>query len=192
VNASEAERGCQSSVSTYECASNEDAIFARNSGLQRDFRKHGLDQSKPTGTKSRSAVSNSTLYFNRIEQRELVVDTRNHHAPTSLKAMKNKPDPTDASLNETMAARIEIKELGDPVHQKKITDEVEALDGVIETKIEKGALHVSYDPLATTEKKIEQAVRSTGTTIKTAATDTEGAHPDLPTSGENSPTTAER
>jgi hypothetical protein len=60
------------------------------------------------------------------------------------------------------------------------------------TKIEKGALHVSYDPLATTEKKIEQAIRSTGTTIKTAATDTEGAHPDLPTSGENSPTTAER
>jgi hypothetical protein len=55
------------------------------------------------------------------------------------------------------------------------------LDGVIETKIEKGTLHVSYDPLATTEKKIEQAIRSTGTSIKTAATDTEGAHPDLPT-----------
>jgi hypothetical protein len=73
-----------------------------------------------------------------------------------------------------MAARIEIKELGDPAHQKEITDAVEALDGV-------SAVHVSYDPLATTEKKIEQAIRSTGTTIKTAATDTEGAHPDLPT-----------
>ncbi len=80
-----------------------------------------------------------------------------------------------------MATRIEINELGDPAHQKKITDAVGALDGVIETKIEKGALHVSYDPLATTEKKIEQAVRSTGTTINAAATDTEGAHPDLPT-----------
>ena len=80
-----------------------------------------------------------------------------------------------------MAARIEIKELDDPVRQKQISDAVEALDGVIETKIEKGALHVSYDSLATTEKKIEQAVRSTGTTIKAAATDTEGAHPDLPT-----------
>jgi hypothetical protein len=53
---------------------------------------------------------------------------------------------------------------------------------VIELKIENGALHVSYDPLATTEKKIEQAVRSTGNTIKAAATDTENAHPDLPTS----------
>ena len=41
--------------------------------------------------------------------------------------------------------------------------------------------HASYDPLATTEKKIEQAIRSTGITIKTVATDTEGAHPDLPT-----------
>jgi hypothetical protein len=46
--------------------------------------------------------------------------------------------------------------------------------------------------LATTEKKIEQAIRSTGTTIKAAATDTEGAHPDLPTSGENPLTTAEK
>ena len=80
-----------------------------------------------------------------------------------------------------MAARIEINELGDPVRQKELTDAVEVLEGVIETKIEKGALHVSYDPLATTEKKIEQAIHSTGTTIKAAATDTEGAHPDLPT-----------
>ena len=80
-----------------------------------------------------------------------------------------------------MAARIEINELGDPVRQKELTDAVEALEGVIETKIEKGAVHVSYDPLATTEKKIEQAIRSTGITIKTVATDTEGAHPDLPT-----------
>jgi copper chaperone CopZ len=95
--------------------------------------------------------------------------------------MKNKPDPADSSLSETMAARIEIKELGDPTRQKQITDAIVALDGVIEAKIENDALHVSYDPLATSEKKIEQAIRSTGTTIKTAATDTEGAHPDLPT-----------
>jgi len=71
-----------------------------------------------------------------------------------------------------MAARIEIKELGDHVRQKEITDAVEALDGVIEAKIENGALHVSYDPLAMSEKKIEQAIRSTGSTVKAAATDT--------------------
>ncbi len=80
-----------------------------------------------------------------------------------------------------MAARIEIKELGDPAHQKEITDAIEALDGVLETKIEKGALHVSYDPLTTTEQKIEQAIRSTGTIIKAVTTDTKSAHPDLPT-----------
>ena len=94
--------------------------------------------------------------------------------------MKNKTDQTDSSLSETMAARFEIKELGDPARQKKITDAVQALDGVIETKIAKGALHVSYDALTTTGKKIEHAIRSTGTTINAAATDTEGAHPELP------------
>ena len=81
-----------------------------------------------------------------------------------------------------MAARIEIEELEDPARQRKITDGVGALGGVIEVKIENGALHVSYDPLATTEKKIEQAVRSTGNTVKAAATDTKTPHPDLPTS----------
>jgi hypothetical protein len=95
--------------------------------------------------------------------------------------MKDKPDHPDSSLSETMAARIEINELGDPARQKQITDAVEALDGVIAVKIEKGALHLSYDPLATTEKKIEQAIRSTGAAVKAAATATEGAHPDVPT-----------
>jgi copper chaperone CopZ len=97
--------------------------------------------------------------------------------------MKDKPEHANSSLRETMVARIEIKELGDPARQKEITDAVEALDGVIETKIEKSALHVSYDPVETTERKIEQAIRFTGTTIKAAATDTEGAHPDLPRPG---------
>jgi hypothetical protein len=95
--------------------------------------------------------------------------------------MNEEPDQTGFSLSETMAARIEIEELGDSVRQKKLTDAVVALGGVIEAKIENGALHISYDPLATSEKKIEQAVRSTGSNVKAAATDTETAHPDLPT-----------
>src|SRR5215471_13419721 len=94
--------------------------------------------------------------------------------------MKNRTESADSSLSEVMAARIEINEPQDPAQQKKMTDAVQVLDGVIETKIEKGVLYVSYDPLAMTEKKIEQAIRSTGTTIKAATTDTEGAHPDLP------------
>jgi copper chaperone CopZ len=95
--------------------------------------------------------------------------------------MKDEPDAAQSSLSETMAARIEIKELGDPARESEITDAILALDGVIEARIQQGALHVSYDPLTTTEKKIEQAVRSTGNTVKDAATDTEAAHPDLPT-----------
>ncbi|PYK17349.1 MAG: hypothetical protein DME55_10475 [Verrucomicrobia bacterium] len=96
--------------------------------------------------------------------------------------MKKEPDRTESSLSETMSARIEIEELGDPARQRKITDAVGALGGVFEVKIENGAVHVSYDPLATTEKKIEQAVRSTGNTVKAAATDTKVPHPELPTS----------
>jgi len=94
--------------------------------------------------------------------------------------VKEQSDHADSTLSETMVARIEIQQLGDPSHQKEITDAVEALDGVIELKIEKGALHVSYDPLATSQKKIEEAIRSTGSTVKAAATDTETAHLDLP------------
>ena len=96
--------------------------------------------------------------------------------------MKKEPDRTESSLSETMAARIEVEELGDPDCERKIIDAVGALDGVIEVKIENGALHVSYNALATTEKKIEQAVHSTGNTVKAAATDTKAPHPDLPTS----------
>jgi hypothetical protein len=55
--------------------------------------------------------------------------------------MNEEPEHADSSLSEIMAARLEIKELRDPTHQKRVTDTVEALDGVIETKIEKGALH---------------------------------------------------
>jgi copper chaperone CopZ len=96
--------------------------------------------------------------------------------------MKEESNAAHSSLSEPMAARIEIKELEDPVCQDHITEAVEALDGVIELKIAKGALHVSYDPLATTDKKIEKAIRSTGSTIKAVATDRQTPHPDLPMS----------
>jgi copper chaperone CopZ len=113
-----------------------------------------------------------------------VVNTRIHPASHEQLSenMKEEVDRTESSLSETMAARIEVEELGDPARERKITDAILALDGVIEAKIENGALHVSYDLLATTEKKIEQAIRSTGNTVKAAATDTKTPHPDLPTS----------
>src|SRR5436190_926059 len=106
--------------------------------------------------------------------------------------MKSEPDERDSSLRETMAARIEIEDLGDPAHQKELTDAVEALDGVIEIKIEKSAVYVSYDPLATSEKKVEQAILSTGTRVKAAITDTESAHPDLPPQANTEQVSAEK
>jgi len=48
--------------------------------------------------------------------------------------MKQEHDKAESTLSETMAARIEIEDLGDPAHQKKMIDAVEALDGVIEIK----------------------------------------------------------
>jgi copper chaperone CopZ len=95
--------------------------------------------------------------------------------------MKDEPDHVDSSLTETMAARLEIEQLGEAVRQKEILGAVTALDGVIEATVAKGALHVSFDPLATTQKKIEQAVRDTGNRVTTASADTETPHPDLPT-----------
>jgi hypothetical protein len=96
--------------------------------------------------------------------------------------MKSQPaHAADSSVRETIAARIEINELGDPARQSKIVDAVTALSGVIESKIEKGTLHVSYDPLVTSKTKIEQPVRSTGNTVKATAIGTEAPHPDLPT-----------
>jgi copper chaperone CopZ len=113
-----------------------------------------------------------------------VVNTPNHRGAheTASENMKNEHEPADSSLSETMVTRIEIEELGDPARQKEITDALEAVEGVVEIKIQKGALHVSFDALATTEKKIEQAIRSTGTTVKTAVADRETPHPDLSTS----------
>src|SRR5437899_2443027 len=104
--------------------------------------------------------------------------------------MNEKPDHAHSSLSETMTARIEINELGDPTRQKEITDAITAIDGVIEVQLAKGALYISYNPLSASEKKIEQAVRATGNIVKAAATDTETAHPDLPTSAnlEHAPT----
>ena len=58
-----------------------------------------------------------------------------------------------------MVARLEIEQLGDAASEKQITDAVKALNGVTDVKVEKDALFVTYDPLITTEKKIEAAVR---------------------------------
>ena len=87
--------------------------------------------------------------------------------------MNEEKGQESSALDEVMVARIEIEEIGAAANEKEMTDSVSALPGVREVKIENGAMHVTYDPLATSEKKIEEAVRASGNTVKAAAADTE-------------------
>ena len=91
--------------------------------------------------------------------------------------MSNPTESENSALSKPMVTRLEIEQLGDATSEKKITDAVKALNGVTDVKVEKDALFVTYDPLITTEKKIEAAVRSSGSTVKAAGTDTKGPHP---------------
>ena len=91
--------------------------------------------------------------------------------------MNEEKDQESSALDEVMVARIEIEGIGVAANEKEMTDSVTALPGVREVKIENGAMHVTYDPLATSEKKIEEAVRASGNTVKAATTDTETPHP---------------
>jgi copper chaperone CopZ len=91
--------------------------------------------------------------------------------------MNEEKDQESSALDEIMVARIEIDGIGVAANEKEMTDAVLALPGVRGVKIENGAMHVTYDPLATSEKKIEEAVRASGNTVKAAATDTETPHP---------------
>ncbi|PYM02450.1 MAG: hypothetical protein DMF13_06150 [Verrucomicrobia bacterium] len=86
-------------------------------------------------------------------------------------------DQGSSALDEVMVARIEIDGIGVAANEKEMTDSVAALPGVREVKIENGAMYVTYDPLDTTEKKIEEAVRASRNTVKAATTDTETPHP---------------
>jgi copper chaperone CopZ len=89
-------------------------------------------------------------------------------------------DETDkdrTALGATMVARIESEGLGSPTHEKAITDALNAIDGVHEVRIASGAIHVTYDPLKTTEKKIEESIRASGNKVTSATTDTETPSP---------------
>jgi copper chaperone CopZ len=82
-----------------------------------------------------------------------------------------------AALVATMVARIESEGVGSPTHEKAITDALDSIDGVEEVSIEHGAIHVTYDPLQTTEKKIEESIRASGNSVTSAAGDSETPRP---------------
>jgi copper chaperone CopZ len=82
-------------------------------------------------------------------------------------------DKNWAALVTTMLARIESEGVGSPAHEKAITNALNTIDGVQEVSIENGAIHVTYDPLQTTEKKIEDSIRASGNSVTSAETDSE-------------------
>jgi copper chaperone CopZ len=86
-------------------------------------------------------------------------------------------DKNWAALGATMVARIESEGVGSPTHEKAITDAVNAIDGIEEVRIEHGAIHVTYDPLQTTEKKIEDSIRASGNSVTSAETESETPRP---------------
>ena len=68
--------------------------------------------------------------------------------------MNEEKGQESSALDEAMVARIEIQEIGVAANEKQMTDSVTALPGVRQVRIENGAMHVAYDPLAMSEKKI--------------------------------------
>jgi len=86
---------------------------------------------------------------------------------------ENKPAP------EMMTARLEV-EIASPTAEKEISEAVRALKGVSEVTFAKGAVHVVYDPLQTSEQAIARAITGSGQKVEAAETEREKPHPDLP------------
>jgi copper chaperone CopZ len=81
------------------------------------------------------------------------------------KATKMSEEQRD-SLEPPMVARFEVNDLGSPVVQKKITDALEAIDGVSEVTIALNAVHVRYDPIEISEKRLRETIQHTGASVK--------------------------
>ena len=87
--------------------------------------------------------------------------------------MSEAADKGQAALDATMEARIESEGVGSVTDEKAITDALNAIQGVHKVKIAKKAIFVTYDPLKTTEKKIEESIRASGSSVTSATADTE-------------------
>jgi copper chaperone CopZ len=82
-------------------------------------------------------------------------------------------DEGRAALDATMEARIESEGVGSVTREKAITDALDAIEGVHKVKIAKEAIFVTYDPVKTTKKKIEESIRASGSNVTSATADTE-------------------
>jgi hypothetical protein len=81
------------------------------------------------------------------------------------------------SLDPPMVARFEVNDLGSAVAQKKIADALQAVHGVAEVTFALDAVHVRYDPVETSEKRLRQTIQNTGFSVKAMAADLETPRP---------------
>lgn len=63
---------------------------------------------------------------------------------------------------ELVQATISVEHLDDPATQSDVMAAVRALDGVRSVNLVEGKLHICYDPLRITEKKLEAAIGRSG------------------------------
>ena len=84
--------------------------------------------------------------------------------------MSEKTEEGARALEAMMEVRIESDAVGSAAREKTITDALNAIDGVHDVKVAKGAIFVTYDALKTTEKKIEESTRASGGEVKSATT----------------------
>ena len=84
----------------------------------------------------------------------------------------------ETGLDDLMVARFELPE-GSAVNQADISATLHQLKGVKSITIANGAIDVTYDPLQTSERQIEESIRGTGNMPCRAETGWEKPHPDL-------------
>ena len=91
--------------------------------------------------------------------------------------MRKETDKNWAALVATMVAPIESEGVGSLTNEKAITDALDTIGGVQDVSMENGAIHVTYDPLQTTEKRIEDSIRASGNSVASAEIESEAPRP---------------
>ena len=87
---------------------------------------------------------------------------------------------TESGAENLMVVRFEIEGAGSAVNQADISAALKAIRGVKSIVIANGAIEVTYNPLQTGEKQIEELIRRSGATPRSTEIGWELPHPDLP------------
>jgi copper chaperone CopZ len=86
----------------------------------------------------------------------------------------------ESEAEDLLVARFEIPGAGSAVNQADISAGLKGIRGVKAVVVANGAIEVTYNPLQTGEKQIEESIRRSGATPSGAEIGWELPHPDLP------------